>query len=146
MCIPESLVYYYVILSKKGKGDIMKKTEKIGLILRDYQGRPHMVKIYVGSHVDIDIYGGNMVMNRPRKYDTNKIDESKQFKYDGGMEFKATPERVAKFNTYTDSYDCQEFIHQEWMKENNVKAGGLLDLIEDYGLNELAEKIRKGGN
>lgn len=124
----------------------MKKTEKIGLILRDCQGRPHMVKIYVGSNVDIDIYGGNMVMNRPRRYDTNKLDESKQFKPDGGMEFIATPERVAKFNTYTDSYQCQEYIHQEWVKENDVEPGGLIDLIQDYGLNELAEKIRKRGN
>jgi len=139
MCILESLVYYYFILSQKGKGDIMKKTEKIGLILRDYQGRPHMVKIYVGSHVDIDIYGGNMVMNTPRRYDTNKTDESKQFKYDGGMEFTATPELVAKFNAYTNAYDCQELIHQKWLKEN--KPGGLLDLVQDGGLDELANKI-----
>jgi hypothetical protein len=124
----------------------MKTAEKINLILRDAQGKPFMVKVYVGSNIDIDIYGGNMVMNKPRRYDTNKADESKKYKYDGGMEFKATRERVAKLNTYTDSYDCQEFIHQEWMKENNSKAGGLLDLITDHGLTELAEKIRKGGN
>lgn len=82
-------------------------------------------------------------MNHPRRYDTNEVDKSKKFKYDGGMEFIATPERVAKFNTYTDPYDCQEFIHQEWIKENEVKVGGLLDLIEDHSLTELAEKIRK---
>lgn len=121
----------------------MKKTEKITIILRDAQGRPHMVKIYVGSNVDIDIYGGNMVMNRPRKYDTNKADESKKFKYDGGMEFKATPERVAKFNTYSDSYDAQSFIHDEWMKED--EAGGLPDLITGHCLNELAKRLKKEG-
>lgn len=123
-----------------------KNRNKLILKLRDFYGHEHPVMIYEGAEVDIDIYGGNMVMNKPRKYDTNKIDESKCFRYDGGMEFTATRERVVKFNAYTDSYDCQEFIHQEWMKENNSKAGGLLDLIKDHNLTELAKKIRKGGN
>lgn len=102
----------------------MKKTEKIELILRDAQGRPFMVKIDIGSNVDIDIYGGNMVMNKPHRYDTNETDGSKKYKYDGGMEFKATRERVAKFNTYTDSYDAQYFIHTEWVKENKKEETG----------------------
>ena len=96
----------------------MKTAEKINLILRDAQGKPFMVKVNIGSNIDIDIYGGNMVMNKPRRYDTNEADGSKKYKYDGGMEFKATRERVAKFNTYTDSYDAQCFIHNEWVKEN----------------------------
>jgi len=130
-----------------------KNRNKLILKLRDFYGHEHPVMIYEGAEVDIDIYGGNMVMNKPRKYDTNKIDESKCFRYEGGMEFTATRERVAKFNAYTDSYDCQEFIHQEWMAENNktgdfyveVKTGGLLDLIRDGGLDELANKtlVRK---
>ena len=41
----------------------MKTAEKINLILRDAQGKPFMVKVNVGSNVDIDIYGGNMRKN-----------------------------------------------------------------------------------
>lgn len=117
----------------------MKNKKKLLLKLRDVHGHAHPVMIYEGAKVDIDIYGGNMVMNTPRRYDTNKIDESKQFKYDGGMEFTATPGLVAKFNAYTNAYDCQELIHQKWLKEN--KPGGLLDLVQDGGLDELANKM-----
>ena len=34
----------------------MKTAEKINLILRDAQGKPFMVKVNIGSNIDIDIY------------------------------------------------------------------------------------------
>ena len=89
----------------------MKKEKKLIIVLRDAYGNPYKVNICENDYVDIDICGGNMVMVEPKRFDTNVDDASKQFKYDGGMEFIATPSCVAKFNEFTDSYDAQDFIH-----------------------------------
>lgn len=97
----------------------MKKAQ-IELILRDAMGMPHAVRIDVNCEVDIDIYGGNMVMNKPYYYDTNKEDERKQFCYDGGMEFIASKERVEKFNTHKDAFEAQKFIHDDWRELENI--------------------------
>ena len=94
-----------------------KDKKKLVLILRDKLDNAHPVTIYEGAHVDIDIYRGNMVMNHPRVYDTNKKDYQKKYCYDGGMDFIATPELVAKFNSFTDSYDCQNVIHEDYMRQ-----------------------------
>ena len=106
-----------------------KDKKKLVLILRDKLDNPYPVTIYEGAHVDIDIYRGNMVMNRPRVYDTNKKDYQKKYCYDGGMDFIATKEIVEKFNSFTDSYDCQNVIHEDYMKklheemEEGIKNG-----------------------
>ena len=94
-----------------------KDKKKLVLVLRDKLDNPYPVTIYEGANVDISIYRGNMVMNRPKVYDTNKKDFVKKFYYDGGMEFIATPELVEKFNSFTDSYDCQNVIHEDYMRQ-----------------------------
>lgn len=94
--------------------------KKVELILRDANGKPHIVKIDADCEVDIDIYGGNMVMNKPYYYDTNKGDERKRFCPDGGMEFIASPEVVEKFNTFKDSLDAQKYIHGYWREIENI--------------------------
>lgn len=96
----------------------MKKTEKITIMLRDAHGKAYPVKVNIDELIIIDVYAKNMVLDKPFFFDTNKEDVNKKFKYDGGMEFKATPQNVAEFNAIIDTYDAQALCHRIHMEEN----------------------------
>ena len=109
----------------------MKKGLKITVVLRDNKGNPYPVKIYEGKEVIIEIYRDNMVMTRPKQFDTNKMDKGKQYFHNGGMQFTATKEFVEKFNTFTDVYEAEQFCHDVYMQRVHAteKIGSLEDLL-----------------
>lgn len=111
----------------------MKKTEKITLKLRDAYGKEYPVKVNTGDLIIIDVYAKNMVMDKPFFFDTNKEDVNKKFKYDGGMDFKATLQNVAKFNAINDTYDAQKLCHRIHMRENRL-------FYENLGKEESADE------
>ena len=94
----------------------MKNVEKITVVLRDARGNPHPTKIYINSKVEIDVLADNMVMRRPRQYDTNKEDRNKSYYSLEMMEFVATKEFVAKFNQCKNSDEAIQLCHDEYMK------------------------------